>query len=557
VIGSRSEGGVISETIVSDKIADLLQRNGAEAIVGFPENRLLNSAAALGMRPIITRTERVAVNIADGFARASNGERLLPCVMQYGPGAEAAYAAVAQAFGDRSPILLIPGEYDTADQSLLAGPSAAEAYRPITVWSATLNAPADGPGVFRRALAAVLGVRRGPVMVAVANDVLYTPAEGPPWEVGFPGRRRSQAAVEDVREVASILGAASAPVIVAGHGVLYAQATPGLVRLAEALGAPVATTLNGKSAFPEDHPLSLGAGARTRPVTVDHFYAGADVILGVGTSLSRSPYITPIPSSARLGQIVDDPRDFATGYDVDFGCLGDVKLVLGQLLAELGEGGAGGRADVRSQVEAVRHEFHQEWLPRLVSDASPLSPYRVVWELMHTVDRMRTVVTHDAGHPRDQMVPFYESLVPRGYLGWGKSTQLGTGLGLAMGARLARPDWLAVNVMGDAAFGMAGLDLETAVRCGIPIVTIVLNNGRMAGYTDYMPDAAARFAAHKLSGNYSAVAKALGCHAERVERAEELRGALERCIAAVNSGHAALLEVITHEELAMAAPALV
>lgn len=516
----------------------------------------MNSAAALGLRPVITRTERVAVNIADGYARASNGERLLPCVMQYGPGVEAAYPAVAQAFGDRSPILLIPGEHDTATQPHLPGPLAAEAYRPITVWSTTLNAPRDGPAVFRRALNAVLGVRRGPVLVAVANDVLYAPTDAPPWEVSYPLRRRSQAAFENVREVASIVAAASSPVIVAGQGVLYAQATAELVELAEALDAPVATTLNGKSAFPEDHPLSLGTGGRTRPPMVDRFYDQADVILGVGTSFSRSLYIAPIPSSARVGQIVEDPRDFATGYDVDFGCLGDVKLVLGQLLAELTaeRGTRETHRDVRARIDAARCQFRQDWLHRLTSDASPLSPYRVVWELMHTVDRTRTVLTHDAGHPRDQVVPFYESLVPRGYLGWGKSTQLGTGLGLAMGARLARPDWLAINVMGDAAFGMVGLDLETAVRCAIPILTIVFNNGLMGGYTEYMPDAVSRFAAHRLGGNYVDVAKALGAYAERVARPDELRGALERCIGSVNSGRVALLEAVTHEEPAMALP---
>ena len=133
----------------------------------------------------------------------------------------------------------------------------------------------------------------------------------------------------------------------------------------------------------------------------------------------------------------------------------------------------------------------ERWLPRLTEDAAPLSPYRVVWELMQVVDRERTVVTHDAGHPRDQIVPFYETIVPRGYLGWGKSTQLGTGLGLAMGARLARPDRLAVNVMGDAAFGMVGMDFETAVRSRLPILTIVLNNGLMGGYTEWMPEAVA------------------------------------------------------------------
>ncbi len=106
----------LTDALVSDRIAELLQREGAEFIVGFPENRLLNSASLIGMRPIITRTERVAVNIADGFARATNGERILPCVMQYGPGAEAAFGAVAQAYGDRSPILLCPSEHDVAEQ---------------------------------------------------------------------------------------------------------------------------------------------------------------------------------------------------------------------------------------------------------------------------------------------------------------------------------------------------------------------------------------------------------------------------------------------------------
>jgi acetolactate synthase I/II/III large subunit len=548
----------VTQTLISDRIAALLQQQGAELIVGFPENRLFNSASALGMRPIITRTERVAVNIADGFARMTNGERFVPCVTQYGPGAEAAHAAVAQAFGDRSPILLIPGEHARAAQADSPTVGAAEAYRTITEWSATVNEPDQGPGIFRRALQAVRGARRGPVLVAVANDVLYaTAADDRPWEVSYPGARRSQADPADVDEMSSILAAATSPVIVAGQGVLYAEATAELVGLAEALELPVATTLNGKSAFAEDHPLSLGAAARTRPATVDRAFERADVILGVGTSFSRSLYITPMPRGARLGQIVNDPRDLATGYDVGFACVGDVKLVLRQLVARLQTGvGGAGREDggVRARIASTRRDFYEAWLPHLTSDAAPLSPYRVVWELMHAVDRQRTVVTHDAGHPRDQMVPFYETVVPRGYLGWGKSTQLGTGLGLAMGARLARPDWLSVNVMGDAAFGMVGMDLETAARCRIPILTIVLNNGLMGGYTEYMPEAVARYDAHKLSGDYRGVARALGVHAERAERPDELGAALKRCIACVGSGRPALLEAMTHEEPTMSMP---
>jgi thiamine pyrophosphate-dependent acetolactate synthase large subunit-like protein len=543
--------------IVADRIVELLQREGAELVVGFPENRLFNSASLRGLRPIITRTERVAVNIADGYARATNGERVAPCVTQYGPGAEAAFGAVAQAYGDRSPILLLPGEHSNDVLNSTVGVRSDEAFRPITRFAATLRDPAHGPGLFRQALNALYGVRNGPVLLAVANDVLNGDAGAADWNLPSPRRHLTQADSGDLEETARLLRTAANPVIVAGQGVLYADACDELLQVAERTGTPVATTLNGKSAFPENHPLSLGAAARTRPAAVDEFFERADLILGIGTSFTRSLYITPMPAQAILGQIVNDPRDLATGYDVSFACIGDAKSVLRQLLAELGAAQPGDR-DSHPTVAAAIAESHarfiDQWRPRLTSDTSPISPYRVVWELMQAVDRTRTVVTHDAGHPRDQISPFWQSLVPRGYLGWGKSTQLGTGLGLTMGARLARPDWLAVNIMGDSAFGMVGMDLETAVRERIPILTIVMNNGLMGGYREWMPDAVGRYGSNQLGGSYAEVGAALGTYTERVADPAELQAALQRCIASVESGRAALLEVMTHEEPALALP---
>jgi thiamine pyrophosphate-dependent acetolactate synthase large subunit-like protein len=539
--------------LVADRIAELLEREGAEFIVGFPENRLLNSAALRGIRPIVTRTERVAVNIADGFARATDGERLLPCVTQYGPGAESAFGAVAQAFGDRSPILLLPGEHAVDAQDSEPNFRIEHAYKHVTRWSATLNDAVRGPEVFRRAFNALRGVRNGPVLVAIANDVLNGDAGDADWGVRTSLPRLAQAAPQDIAETARRLLAASNPVIVAGQGVLYARASTELVALAERTGIPVATTLNGKSAFPEDHPLALGTAARTRPATVDRFFERADLILGIGTSFSRSLYITPMPTDAVLGQIVDDRRDLASGYEIEFGCVGDARLVLGQLLEAL-DGADPSSLRAADDLTRAREAFLADWMPRLTSDASPLSPYRVVWELMQVVDRSRTVVTHDAGHPRDQIVPFYETIVPRGYLGWGKSTQLGTGLGLTMGARLARPDWLAVNIMGDSAFGMVGMDLETAVRERIPILTVVMNNGLMGGYGEYMPDAVDRYGSNQLGGSYAEVGTALGAYSERVADPAGLQAGLQRCIASVESGRTALLEVMTHEEPTLALP---
>jgi acetolactate synthase-1/2/3 large subunit len=534
--------------LVADRIVELLQREGAEQLVGFPENRLIDAAAAAGMRPLITRTERVAVNIADGFARATNGRGLLPCVTQYGPGAEAAFGAVAQAFGDRSPILLLPGEHGVPEQETHGLFQAERSYRDITTFAATVNRPEAAPIVFGRALRALRTGCDGPVMVAVANDVLNGEAGDAGWAIPPMQRVRSQADPDDVRRAAEAIRAASRPVLLAGQGVLYAQATAELVELAEAAGVPVATTLNGKSAFPEDHPLALGTASRTRPATVDHAFADADLIIGVGTSFTPSLYITPLPPGAALGQITNDRRHLVTRGRVAFTCIGDAALVLRQLIDELNAGGPAFGGERVREVAEQRDRFRAAWAEQLASESAPVSPYRIVAELMRLCDRQRTVVTHDAGHPRDQIAPFYEALVPRGYLGWGKSTQLGTGFGLALGAALARPDWLAVNVMGDAAFGMIGMDVETAVRCRIPVVTVVMNNGLMGGYGAWMPQAVERYGSNLLSGDYAAVGRALGAHTEHAATAEELGPALERGLAAARDGRTVLVEVITHEE---------
>jgi thiamine pyrophosphate-dependent acetolactate synthase large subunit-like protein len=342
---------------------------------------------------------------------------------------------------------------------------------------------------------------------------------------------------------------ARSPVIVAGQGVLFAKAWNELQALAERLWAPVMTTPNAKSAFPESHPLALGTGGKSRPATVDHFIGKADLVLGIGTSFTRSLYVTPVPDGKTIVQISIDEADLGKDYPITLGLVGDARAVIEQLLSEL-DLHPDHKPDtgVANEVAVIRRSFLDRWEPLLAADDEPISPYRVIRELSQAVDATRTVVTHDAGHPRDQVLPFFEAAVPHGYVGWGKTTQLGTGLGLMIGAKLARPDWLAVNIMGEAAFGMVGLDFETAVRCGLPILTIVLRNGVMGGYGHHMPIAVDRYRANQLSGDYAAIGRALGGHAERVTNPAELSDALRRCITAADSGQAALLEVVTREE---------
>ena len=177
-----------------------------------------------------------------------------------------------------------------------------------------------------------------------------------------------------------------------------------------------------------------------------------------------------------------------------------------------------------------------------------MNPYRVIWDLMRTVDVGSTIITHDSGNPRDQMVPFWETTNPRTYIGWGNSTQLGSGLGLSMGAQLAAPDKQCINVMGDTAVGMAGIDFETAVREKIPSITVILNNSAMGGYEKNIPLAAERYRTKYLTGDYMSMTQSLGSFSQRVEHPGEIIPAIRRALDSTAAGHPAVLEFITREE---------
>jgi acetolactate synthase-1/2/3 large subunit len=370
--------------------------------------------------------------------------------------------------------------------------------------------------------------------------------------LGYSAPRGYRAAGDPalIDEATTWLLSAQRPILHVGHGALWSGASAELIELVELTGVPVMTTMAGKSVFPEDHPLALGAGGHTITRAAAHFLKKADLVFGIGCSFTKGGFSAPIPDGKRLIQVTLSERDIDKDYPIDLAIIGDARLVLKQLIAAIRQRGAGrlDQAAVRAEIEVVRAAEFAEWGPRLTSDETPINPYRVIWDLTNTVDRARTILTHDSGNPRDQTLPFYRSLAPRGYLGWGKSTQLGTGLGLAMGAKLAQPAKTVINIMGDLAFGTAGMDVETAVRERIPIITVLLNNSRMGGYGHHMPVASQRFQANRLSGNYAAVAAGLGAYSERVEQPAEIIPALKRAMAANTDGRPAVLEFITKEE---------
>ena len=537
---------------IVDAIAEILKREGVSFLSAYPTTPVIDATAAAGIRSVLCRQERVGVGIADGFSRIANGRRIGVFAMQYGPGAENAFPGVATAFSDSTPLLLLPLGHQRDRAQVFPLFSSARTYASVTKSVETLNQPEQVSEVMRRAFNLLKNGRPGPVMVEIPADVAVAEAGDAASSYRPVNVTRPAGNPREIAAAARALVEARRPVIHAGQGVLYAEAAAELRELAELLNAPVMTTLEGKSAFPEDHALALGTGSSVMSRPVYEFLKDADVVLGIGCSFTRHGMATNIPPGKIIIHATNDERDLNKNYHADHPILGDAKIVLRQFIdaiKDLGAARTSRNGAVAGEIQRVRAAWLAEWMPKLTSDEVPITPYRVIWDFMNTVDPRDAIVTHDSGSPREQLIPFYRATAPRSYIGWGKSHALGTGLGLAIGAKLAAPDKFCVNFMGDAAFGMTGLDFETAVRCGIPITTIVLNNSAMAIERHALVVSHDRYRTRDIGGNYADLGRAMGGYSERVEKPAEIVPALQRARKLNADGHAVLLEFITSEEI--------
>lgn len=539
---------------VTDVIVEVLKREGVEHLNCYPTTPLIEAAADADIRPIVCRQERVGIGIADGFARITNGRTPSAFAMQYGPGAENAFPGIATAYSDSTPMVLLPLGHPRDRDRVFPNFSSVETYASVTKSVEQISIPERTVDAMRRAIAATRIGRPGPAMVEIPADIAGAEVD-PSILSGYQPIRTARAAADPdcIDRAVKILLDAEKPLIVAGAGVLYAEATEELRALAEFLQIPVMTTMEGKSAISErHHPLALGAGHGTMSEMILRFLGEADVVLAVGTSLTQHGMVTPIPAGKKIIHATNDPIDLYKGYHVDCPILGDAKLVLAQFIDCCRDllGSKPRQNDVAQRIAAVRDGWHQAWMDKLASDEVPINPYRVIWELMQNVDPADAIVTHDAGNPRFEIMPFYEADTPRSYIGWGKSHQLGTGLGLTIGAKLAAPDKFCINFMGDAAFGMTGLDFETAVRATVPICTIVLKNSTMAVEMKHMALSHEKYRTRDVGGDYADIARALGGWSEVVRDPAEVGPAILRARRATEDGRAALLEIRTSDEQA-------
>ena len=542
---------------VAEAMADALVAEGVRVAAGITGQSIGHLADALAERPAVkvfyVRQERVAVDICDGFARASGSPGVV--FTDAGPAAANAMGGIVNSFGDSTPVLFIAGHnnrFETRRRQTKELPLA-ELFGPVSKWVAVIEDPSQVGDILRRAFMHLRTGRSGPVVLGLPYDVssmpagnlVYTPLSGRPVVRGGGDPAAVDTAVR-------MLAEARRPYCYVGAGVLWSEASDELTALAELLTLPVATTLNGKSAFPENHRLSLGIGgfARARYGTT-HATAlagAADVILTVGCGFKQHATLAPAPEGARHIQVDIDPAELHKEQLADVAILGDAKLVLRQFIEAARRLLPDARlAPVQARLDEIarlRARWDEVSAPYVNSDESPINPFRVTREFAGLVDPDNTILLHDAGSVRGTTCMHYIATKPRSFLGFGVQSAMGWSLGAAIGAKTAEPGKLVATVIGEEAFAETALDLETSVRAKVPVLVIVLNN---RAFQDRDGGVSVRLAKTRFDGGVDpcALARALGAKAQRIERPDDLRDGLRRAIDDVAAGTTSVVEIMT------------
>ena len=542
----------------AEAVIKALEQEGIRYITGFSGGGLAPLWGPLrqsNIRPFAARNERLGVEIADGYARATGEVGV--AMTGTGPGATNCLTAIAGCYADNIPVLLLMGQHPMRNLGQeWQQEVSASIFDGLCKWRGAFTRVEDIPQVMRRAFTALRSGSPGPVVLEMHQDVLTAEADDVLMAytaVGAPGKAGPSDA--DVARAADLLVGASLPVLNAGGGAMSAGAADEVMELAEMLSMPVATTIMGKGIFPENHPLSLGGGVYPR----SRYASGAalqinrkaDVVLAVGNSF-RQPNGTdgrPIPAGVSIIHVNADEADLNKTYQVDVPILADAKLALRAIIdavrQRIGPDAGGIKPEIAEEIRLCHEKHNAEWMPRFTDRETPTNGYRVVYELQQLIDPDRTIALHDAGGSRGYIVPFWETTRPRNFVAMGGMAAMGWSVGAAIGTKLGRPDDLVVHLLGDASFGMTGMEVETAARMGLGVLTVVINNGGIGGGMMGMENPAGTPPEMAvLGGNFSVVAQGLGAWSERVEHPDDLRSAFQRAIQATETGQPALVEVM-------------
>jgi acetolactate synthase-1/2/3 large subunit len=527
-------------------LARILKAEGIPWVSCYPTNHVNNALGEEGVPILMMGEERFAVAVADGFSRVTAGKQIGVCTVMANlnaAGIQMAYGAIAQAWEDSSPLLVI-AEGVGQGGSRHTHYDMVEAFRSVTKWVGKVDRADLVPDYVRRAFTQLRSGRPGPVLLVVPRDLgeydadehPYAPVKG--W--------RSGPDPDDVRSAVRTLLAAKDPLFYVGEGVLYADATSELLQLAELAQVPVLTTLKAKGAFPENHPLSVGV----RGSLAEHFLKKADVLFSIGSSLFPNRFSHAIPDADKktIVQCTVDTLDINRSYETRHAVIGDAKLTLQALADELQAKGARKQPAVLEEIKGQRQIFKDKFRPWLESNETPINPYRVFGDLAKVLDPKSSFLTADSGNTRDQTSTVYEAQIPRGYLGWGNVSTLGFSLAGAVAAKLAYPQRQCVLVTGDAGVCYMMGNFEAVARYKIGITTIHINNGGYSGYGPGFWGEGHDPYTWKVSDHGNAcmasMARAVGFHGEDVTQPAEIIPALKRAFDENAKGRPAFVEFI-------------
>jgi acetolactate synthase-1/2/3 large subunit len=521
-------------------VARALKKQGIEhlfILMGQQVLPILDACAAEGIRLIDVRHEQTAGYAADGWARLTGKPGC--AVVTSGPGVTNCVTPVVNALQNGIPMLLIGGQLsiDSWEKSPLQEMDLVELMKPITKWARTVYETRRIPEYINTALRHSLAGKPGPVFLACPEDILRAEVEEEEVLLPEPEQTRTGSGVpgnpELVQRAARLLAAAQQPVILAGNGVFWSQASEALQQFALSLKAPVFLNSLGRGALPPEHPCLFVLSRRFA-------MSQADVILILGAPLDfRLDFGQPplFPPEAKVIQVDIDQTEIGHNRLIDVGIMGDPGEVLRQLVGELPH--LAGRRD-ESWLERVRGEERrrrQAMEPLLSSEAVPIHPLRLLAEVQRLLDKDATIIG-DGGSFVSLAAQVLKPHRPGHWLDTGRFGCLGVGLGFALAARLARPGKQVVLLQGDGAFGISGIDFDTAVRHRLPFVSIIGNNGCW-GTEEKERIATTGF--YLGFTHYEKMVEALGGYGEFVDKPEQIRPALERAFA---SGVPAVVNVI-------------
>ncbi|MBC6467857.1 glyoxylate carboligase [Actinomadura alba] len=515
-----------------EAVVRVLESEGVDTVFGIPGAAILPLYSALRTSPIrhiTVRHEEGGTHAADGWARVTGNVGV--CIGTSGPAGTNMITGLYTALADSIPIICITGQAERAKlhQESFQAVDIVEIAKPVCKWAVQLKEPAQAPWVFREAFRIARSGRPGPVLIDLPVDVqrgdcFYAPELDGPLAVEVPDPR-----LEPVRAAVDMLLRAERPIILAGGGVIVADAAEELRSLAEYLQVPVQVTLMGKGAFPEDHPLFAGmAGLQTQTRWGNAAFLESDLVLAVGARFGdrHTGDLATYRRGRKFIHVDIEPTQIGKVFEPEIGIVGHARPTLA---AMLGQAHALTRARGAGEWTARVGELRSTLRRRDDFDETPIKPPRVFREINEVFERDTTFVTA-IGLYQIWSGQFQETFLPRRYLVCGQAGPLGWEIPAAMGVKCAYPERKVVAVVGDYSFQFLMEEIAVAAQYNIPFVIVMINNEYLGLIRQAEIPYGMNFAVDLHYGeggiDHVKVMDAFGCPARRVERPEEIAAAL-------------------------------